>query len=86
MTQKLLLVVLLSGTLCAGQSVLTTPTESTRSVPGSAAAPTSGGESAPMRAPQQMGERTDSGGSSLVAGPGADSAAVPDCRAVNHEI
>ncbi len=65
MTQKLLLVVLLSGTLCAGQSVLTTPTESTRSVPGSAAAPTSGGESTPMRAPQQMGERTDSGGTPL---------------------
>jgi polysaccharide biosynthesis/export protein len=62
MTQKLLLVVLLSGTLCAGQSILTTPAESTRSVPGSAAAPDGGGESAPMRAPQQMGERTDSGG------------------------
>jgi len=64
MTQKLLLAVLLSGTLCAGQSVLTTPTESTRSAPGSAAAPGSGGESIPMRAPPQMGERTDSGGTS----------------------
>jgi polysaccharide export outer membrane protein len=63
MTQKLVLLVLLSCTICAGQSVLTTPTESTRSVSGSAAAPpSSGAASAPMRAPQQTGERTDGDG------------------------
>jgi protein involved in polysaccharide export with SLBB domain len=62
MTQKLLLVGLLSGTLCSGQSVLTTPTESTRSVPGSAAVPASG-ESTPVPTTRQMGERTDSAGS-----------------------
>jgi polysaccharide export outer membrane protein len=58
MTQKLFLFVLLSCTFCEGQSVLTTPTESTRSVPGSTALPTGAG-SVPMRSSQQTGERTD---------------------------
>jgi polysaccharide biosynthesis/export protein len=62
MTQKLFLVVFLSCTFCEGQSVLTTPTESTRSVPGSSNTPSTGATSAPMRSPQQTGERTDSDG------------------------
>ena len=62
MTQKLFLFVLLSCTFCEGQSVLTTPTESTRSVPGSSNTPSTGAVSAPLRAPQQTGERTDSDG------------------------
>jgi polysaccharide export outer membrane protein len=47
---------------CEGQSVLTTPTESTRSVPGSLNTPTPGTASGPMLLPQQTGERTDSDG------------------------
>jgi protein involved in polysaccharide export with SLBB domain len=62
MTQKLFLFVLLSCTFCEGQSVLTTPTESTRSVPGSSTAPSTGVGSPPMRSSQQTGERTDSDG------------------------
>jgi polysaccharide biosynthesis/export protein len=59
MTQKLYLFVLLPCMFCEGQSVLTTPTESTRSVPGSSNTPSTGAVSAPVRAPQQTGERTD---------------------------
>jgi polysaccharide biosynthesis/export protein len=59
MKQTLFLFVLLSCTFCDGQSVLTTPTESTRSVPGSSTAPPTGAGSPPMRSPQQTGERTD---------------------------
>jgi protein involved in polysaccharide export with SLBB domain len=62
MTQKLFLFVVLSCTFCKAQSVLTTPTESTRSVPGSQNTPSTGAASAPMRSPQQTGERTDSDG------------------------
>jgi polysaccharide biosynthesis/export protein len=62
MTQKLFLFVLLSCTFCESQSVLTTPTESTRSVPESPNTPSTGAASAPMRSPQQTGERTDSDG------------------------
>jgi polysaccharide biosynthesis/export protein len=62
MTQKLFLFVVLSCMFCEGQSVLTTPTESTRSVPGSPNTPPAGAASAPMRPPQQTGERTDSDG------------------------
>jgi protein involved in polysaccharide export with SLBB domain len=63
MTQKLFLFVLLCCTVCAGQSVLTTPAESTRSVPGSPAGPANGDLSAPTRSPQQTGERTNVDGS-----------------------
>jgi polysaccharide biosynthesis/export protein len=62
MTHKLFLFVVLSCMFCEGQSVLTTPTESTRSVPGSSNTPSTGAASAPMRSPQQAGERTDSDG------------------------
>ena len=62
MTPKLLLFVILSCSLCEGQSVLTTPTESTRSVPGSSNTSSSGAASAPMRPPQPTAERTDSDG------------------------
>jgi polysaccharide export outer membrane protein len=62
MTQKLFLFVLLSCMFCEGQSVLTTPTESTRSVPASSNTSPTGAASAPMRSPQQTGERTDSDG------------------------
>jgi len=62
MTQKLFLFVVLSCTFCEGQSVLTTPTESTRSVPGTPNTPSTGAVSAPVRSPQQTGERTASDG------------------------
>jgi polysaccharide biosynthesis/export protein len=62
MTQKLFLFVVLSCMFCEGQSVLTTPTESTRSVPASSNTPTTGAAPAPVRSPQQTGERTDSDG------------------------
>jgi polysaccharide export outer membrane protein len=62
MTQKLFLFVVLSCMFCEGQSVLTTPTESTQSVPGSPNTPPTGAASAPRRPPQQTGERTDSDG------------------------
>jgi polysaccharide biosynthesis/export protein len=61
MTQKLFLFVLLSCTFCEGQSILTTPTESTRSVPPSSTTPATGSDSAPMRPPQQPGQRIDGG-------------------------
>jgi polysaccharide biosynthesis/export protein len=61
MIQTLFLFVLLSCTFCESQSVLTTPTESTRSVPGSSTAPTTGAGVAPPRSPQQAGERIDTG-------------------------
>jgi polysaccharide biosynthesis/export protein len=59
MKQTLFLFVLLSCTFCEGQSVLTTPTESTRSAPGSSTVPPTEAGSAPMRSSQQTGERTD---------------------------
>jgi polysaccharide biosynthesis/export protein len=59
MKQKLFLFVVLSCAFCEGQSVLTTPTESTRSLPGSLTTPQTGAGSAPMRSSQQTGERTD---------------------------
>ena len=62
MTQKLFLFVLLSCMFCEGQSVLTTPAESTQSVPDSSNTPSTGAVSAPVRAPQQTGERTDRDG------------------------
>jgi polysaccharide export outer membrane protein len=71
MTQKLFLFVLLSCTFCLGQSVLTTPTESTRSVPGSSSTPSLGAVSAPVRPPQQTGERTDSDGNPFSPAPAA---------------
>jgi protein involved in polysaccharide export with SLBB domain len=54
------LLFLLSCMLCAGQSVLTTPTESTQSVPGSTAGqgPATGATQAPGQAPRQAGEKT----------------------------
>ncbi len=60
MRSKAFLLFLLSCTLCAGQSVLTTPTESTQSVQGSTAGqgPATGATQAPMQAPRQAGERT----------------------------
>jgi polysaccharide biosynthesis/export protein len=62
MTQKLFLFVVLSCMFCEGQSVLTTPTESTRSVPASSNVPSTGAASAPMHSPQQTGDRIDSDG------------------------
>jgi polysaccharide export outer membrane protein len=58
MRSKAFLLFLLPCTLCAGQSVLTTPTESTQSVPGSTAGqgPATGATQAPSQAPRQAGE------------------------------
>jgi protein involved in polysaccharide export with SLBB domain len=60
MRSKAFLLFLLPCTLCAGQSVLTTPTESTQSVPGSTAGqgPATGATQAPSQAPRQTGEKT----------------------------
>ena len=75
MKQTLFLFVLLSCTFCEGQSVLTTPTESTRSVPGASTAPPTGAGSAPMRPSQQTGERTDIDGAGNPLSP--NPAAIP---------
>lgn len=72
MTQKLFLLVLLSCRFCEGQSILTTPTESTRSVPASSTTPATGSDSVPMRPPQQPGQRIDGGD-----GPGNPFSPVP---------
>jgi polysaccharide biosynthesis/export protein len=69
MTQQLFLFVLLSCMFCEGQSILTTPTESTRTVPGSSNTPSTGAGSAPVRSQQQVGERTDSDGIPISAAP-----------------
>jgi hypothetical protein len=55
MRSKAFLFFLLPCTLCVGQSVLTTPTESTQSIPDS----TTGATQAPVQAPRQTGERTN---------------------------
>jgi protein involved in polysaccharide export with SLBB domain len=59
MTSKAFLFFLLSSTLCAGQSVLTTPTESTQSAPGSSAGqgPSTGATQGFSQAPRQTGEK-----------------------------
>jgi hypothetical protein len=59
MKQSVFLLVLLSCMFCEGQSVLTTPTEWQRSVPGSASPPTNGADSMSVRDPQQVREKTD---------------------------
>ena len=60
MTSKAFLFFLLSSTLCAGQSVLTTPAESTQSAPGSSAGqgPSTGATQGLSQAPRQAGEKT----------------------------
>jgi polysaccharide biosynthesis/export protein len=69
MTQTLFLFVLFSCMFCQGQSVLTTPTESTRSVPGSSTAPANEAGVDPPRSRPQAGERTDSEGTPLAPHP-----------------
>ncbi len=86
MTQKLFLFVVLSCMFCKGQSVLTTPTESTRSVPGSSNTPSTGAASAPMRSPQQTGERTDSDGIPFSPVPALHSGSVQNCWAAHDEV
>jgi len=62
MHSKIPLVFLLSCTLCAGQSVLTTPTQSTQSVPGSATAPPNGAATAPVAMPDEAGGKANVNG------------------------
>jgi polysaccharide export outer membrane protein len=62
MTRKLFVFVLLSCTFCEGQSVLTTPNESTRSAPGSASTPTTDAGLPPGRSSQQREERSENEG------------------------
>jgi protein involved in polysaccharide export with SLBB domain len=61
MTSKAFLFFLLSSTLCAGQSVLTTPAESTQSAPGSSAGQGSSTDVTQgfSQAPRQTGEKTN---------------------------
>jgi polysaccharide biosynthesis/export protein len=69
MKQSVFLLVLLSCMFCEGQSVLTTPMESTRTVPGSASPPSTGADSMNGGAPQQRREKTDSDGASNLVSP-----------------
>ena len=69
MKQSVFLFVLLSSMLCEGQSVLTTPTESTRSAPGSASPAFTGADAMSVRDPQRMREKTDSDGASNLISP-----------------
>jgi polysaccharide export outer membrane protein len=67
MTQKLLFLVLMSCTICEAQSVLTTPTESTQSVPDATAAPSNTSVPNTGQAHRQAAEKTyvDGAGSAL---------------------
>jgi polysaccharide export outer membrane protein len=60
MKSRALLLLLLSSTLCAGQSVLTTPTESTQSAPGSSAGQgaATGATQGSSQAARQTGEKS----------------------------
>ena len=58
MAQRLFLLILLPCTFCGGQSVLTTPNESTQSVSNSAAAPPAGSTQAPNQPSHPAGEKT----------------------------
>ncbi len=58
MTPRVVLLILLSCAVCGGQSVLTTPTESTRSASTSATAPSLDVARSPDRAPGSGGEKT----------------------------
>ena len=69
MTYKLLFLVLLSCTFCEGQSVLTTPTESTQSVPGSAEAPSTSAAQHPGQNARQSAERTYTDGAGTTISP-----------------
>ncbi|MGA2050861.1 MAG: polysaccharide biosynthesis/export family protein, partial [Terracidiphilus sp.] len=69
MTHKLLLFIFLSCTFCEGQSVLTTPTESTQSVPDSASAPSTNAAQNPGQQPRQTAERTYIDGAGTVLSP-----------------
>jgi polysaccharide biosynthesis/export protein len=55
MTRRLLLLILLSGTFCQSQSVLSTPTELTRSLSDPSVPPSAGMVSLPSQAPLQLG-------------------------------
>jgi polysaccharide export outer membrane protein len=55
MRSKVFLLFLLPCTLCAGQSVLTTPVGATQSAPASAPAPGAGTAQAPLQGPAQVG-------------------------------
>jgi len=70
MVQKLFLLILLSCSFCRGQSVLTTPNESTQSVPNSAAAP-AGAAQAPNQIPRLAGEKTYIDGTGTTLSPQA---------------
>ena len=59
MTQKLASVVLLSCTVCVGQSVLTTPRDSTQSLPSSAADQSDNDTRAPKQAAPRAGDRNN---------------------------
>jgi polysaccharide export outer membrane protein len=61
MTSKAFLLFLLSCTLCAGQSVLTTPVGATQSAPTNSPAPAAGTAQAPLQGPAQVGGNPTSG-------------------------
>lgn len=69
MTHKLLLFIFLSCTFCEGQSVLTTPTESTQSVSDSASAPSTNAAQNPGQTPRQAAEKTYIDGAGTVLPP-----------------
>ena len=71
MTSKVFLLFLLSCSLCAGQSVLTTPVGVTQSVPANATAPTSGNAQAPMQRSDRSGVYPNSNATAPVTQTGA---------------
>jgi polysaccharide export outer membrane protein len=70
MTHKLAFVVLLSCTVCAGQSVLTTPRDSTQSLPSASATQSENDARSPNQAAPRAGDKN----SADAAGPGSNAA------------
>jgi len=73
MTQKLVFVVLLSCTVCVGQSVLTTPRDSTQSQPSSSTTQSDNDARSPNQAAPRAGDRNNAD----AAGPGSNAVESP---------
>src|ERR1035437_9043079 len=78
MRSKVFLLFLLPCTLCAGQSVLTTPVGATQSAPASAPAPGAGTAQGPLQGPAQVGGNPTTSGAMA---PETPAAPPPEARA-----
>ena len=78
MRSKAFLLFLLPCTLCAGQSILTTPVGATQSAPASAPAPGAGTAQAPLQGPAQVGGNPTTSGAMA---PETPAAPPPEARA-----